>query len=725
MSSDRRWKALYCSLGASLLLAGSAGESAAQTEADGEALLEEIIVTAQRREQSLQSVPVAVTAISNSALRDNAVVDLGDIQSLAPNLTLHEGDARNAVVYIRGIGQVDSLAFADPGVGIYVDDVYLGRAQGAFLDVFDAERIEVLRGPQGTLYGRNTVGGAVKFVSRKPTNEVRATAGATLGGYDRIDLKGSLSGPLVKDRLFGKIAAAVISRDGYATNSVDGEDDGDKEAFAWRASLLFTPNTDWKIEISTDGSRDHADTSRTPARETSVFGIVPPNDDPFEIDADFNDLSDIDVWGMAGSISYSPQEGVTLRSISSYREMKYNTHLDLDATAFPFLGVFVFQDQNQFSQELQLLYDTGGRFDLVAGLYFFREHDITEAGVFGPAIAFVSNSLNDQINLSYAAYGQAGYALTDRLSLIAGLRFTYEKKSFDRIQEFFAADTPLVPPLGEGFRLTDIDVEDNWSNLSPKFGLEYTTDSGALIYATASRGFKSGGFDGRSNLLDDAVPYEPETVWSYELGAKATLLGGKATLNAAAFFYDYTNLQLSSFIADEFGDFQALFTNAGSAEMKGFEIEFAARPSADLTISASAGFLDGEYKLFIGPGGNDISGQRELVNAPKWTLRFAADYRLFSSDVGELTLRGDASYRSKVYPTVSSSSLLMQPGYTILNASLGFDSANGRWHLAVGGKNLTDERYRQHAFDLSDSLGYQLAYYGAPRTWYVSASLEY
>ena len=203
---------------------------------------EVIVVTARRREERLLDVPGSVTAVSSDQLNRFDAVEIGDVQSSAPNLVLHEGDAQNTVAYIRGVGQLDSLAFADPGVGIYVDDVYLGRAQGSFLDVFDVERIEVLRGPQGTLYGRNTIGGAIKFVSKQPTETPEAYASVTYGNFDRVDVKAGLSGPIAGDKLLGKAAIAYLRRDGYSQNTVDGQDDGDKDTIAWRASILAKPS---------------------------------------------------------------------------------------------------------------------------------------------------------------------------------------------------------------------------------------------------------------------------------------------------------------------------------------------------------------------------------------------------------------------------------------------------------------------------------------------------
>ncbi|MCJ9428022.1 TonB-dependent receptor [Kordiimonas marina] len=686
-------------------------------------MLEEIVVSARRKLENLQQTPVSVSALGENQLDRLQATDIGDLQNSVPGLTIHVGDASNVVAYIRGVGQIDSLAFADPGVGIYLDDVYLGRAQGAFLDVYDVDRIEVLRGPQGTLYGRNTIGGAIKYVSKQPDNVFAGRVEATVGDYGQRRVKAGLNVPIVEGKLFAKAAVAYDGRDGYATNLATGKSDGDKKSLSFRLGVRWLATDALTVDLSFDQSEDNSDTSRTPNRETSVFGIVPASDNPREVDADFNDLNRLKTRGWSGRVTYDLSDTTSFKSISAYREMNYDTHLDLDATALPLFGVFVDEGQDQFSQELQLSHTAASGWSLITGLYYFTEHDVTMSGIFGPAIAFISNSLNDQTNKSYAAYSQLDYPVNDRLSLTLGLRYTYETKDFARIQEFYGADTPMVPVLGTGARVTDFSVNANWSSLSPKAGLDYKLSDNNFLYASVSKGFKSGGFDGRSNSANQAVPYNPETMWAYEVGSKNTLLDGRMSVNLAAFYNDYKNLQLSSFVADQNGNFSALFTNAGAASIKGLELELKVRPTEALSLNAAVNFTDAHYSEYIGPGGVDISHERKLVNTPKWTLFLAGDYEIPFASGATLGLHGDIAYRSKTYPTVSSSEILAQPGYAVANAEIRYSSPNETWQIYAGMKNITDKAYRTHGFDLSDSLGYQLAYYGAPRTW--SAGVVY
>lgn len=711
--------------GRALMLAGASAVAlsalpAAAQEAPADeqaATLDEVVVTARRREERLQDVPVAVTALSAQALENLQASDIGDLEAAVPNLTLHEGDASNAVVYLRGVGQIDSLAFADPGVGVYVDDVYLGRAQGAFLSVYDVARIEVLRGPQGTLYGRNTIGGAVKFVSTPLDDLWSGRAEASIGDYGLVETRLSLGGGLNGDgTLLGKAAVSTSRRDGYSDNAFTGFDDGDKDQIAGRVSLEYRPSADLSVRLNLDASRDRPQTSRTPARATGVLGLYPDTRaDPFKVDADFNDLNRLDTFGAAVTADWSLSDAVSLKSITAWRSMDYASHLDLDATPLAVFGVYVDENQHQFSQELQLSW-TGDRMNAVAGLFYFDESDLTYSGLLGPVINLVTGSLNDQRNRSYAAYGQGTWEITDRLSLTAGLRYTSEDKDFTRTQTFYG---PLTEPPARdapGLLVTDIDTGASWDSWSPKAGVDFKISDDVMAYASVSRGFKSGGFDGRANDGAGAAPYDPETLWAYEAGIKSSLLDRRLTANLAVFHNDYTDLQLSSFSADGAGGFVALFTNAGAATIRGVELELAARPFDGLTLNATMGYLDARYDDYAGPGGVDISDQRELVNAPEWSARLGGVYVTDLGQAGSLTFGADAAYRSKVYSTVSSSETLAQGAHTLVDAFVRWSDADDRLFAQIGGKNLTDERHIEQGFDLSDSLGYQLAYFGAPRT---------
>lgn len=730
--------------------------------------IEEVLVTAQRRESSLQSVPIAVSSFAAQELEMRQVDNIGDLQTLVPNLSVHVGDANNAVVYIRGVGQIDSIAFFEPGVGIYLDDVYLGRAQGAFLDVVDVERIEVLRGPQGSLYGRNSVGGALKYISTAPTEELSGNVSATVGNYGRSDFKGTISGPLIDDVLAGRLTVAKLKRDGYSDNAFDNKHDGDQDTSFIRSVLRYQPNENVSVQWAADYTDSDPDRSRTPAKEAPINVLVvdpytfgasvdsfAADSDPFKVNADFNRLEETETKGTDLNISWAISDQLTFKSITSYRELAYATELDLDGTPRNAFGIFYYNDQQQTSQELQLSYQSE-RLSAVGGLYYFNEEsDTFDGGVFSNFLIAVSGTTESSTD-SYAIFGQLDYDVTDKLTATVGFRYTEEEKDYERQTEDFDltalagigfdpitgavvyANPALLSPrstdltLGGGIGVPQPFADPkpaDFENFSPKLGVKYQLTDAAHIYASASSGFKSGGFNGR--VADAQLkPYDEETLTSFELGYKSLWLDDRLRLNAAAFYNEYDDLQVSSFeTTADGGAILPVFSNAGEAVIQGAEVELTLRVTEALTINANIGYLDAEYKEYFAaadPVTNtvvDVSGERKMVNAPEWDTFLGATYVLPISDWGKLTLMGDVSYRSKTYLEINSSENLAQEGYSVVNAGIMLEPLNSSWMVLLGGKNLTDEEYRTHAFDLSAFPGVELGYYNAPQT--VSLSARY
>ncbi len=725
------------------------GTTSPQAEEDSDVtkiILDEVIVTARRQSENLQSIPLAVSAFDSDELFSSRIEDLGNLQAHVPNLSLHVGDAANAVIYLRGVGQIDSISFNDPGVGVYVDDVYMGRAQGSFLDVMDPERIEVLRGPQGTLYGRNTIGGAIKFVSARPTNEVEGYLEAGYGNYNQFRAKASISGPVIEDILMAKAAVAHSSRDGYTRNLFDGEDDFDKETNSWRLSTLLTPDENLSFYLVADGSKNSPDRSRSPHKETPIYSVpgggnINPTDDPFVVNVNYNTLESLKTFGVALTAEYNIND-MTFKSVTSYREMDYRTKIDLDGTVDSSFGIYDFEDQDQFSQELQFIYD-GDNLSLVSGLYYFKEDDITFAGANAPdffvvlpvigvfPFPIINAGRRDQTNSSKAAYAQLKYNATDDLTVTLGLRFTREKKEVTSAgEEFFGTGITTAEEMeaafgtGVGFGRTSFTAENEWESFSPKFGLDYKVNDDVMIYASASRGFKSGGFNGR--LTNRAQSFDPETLWSYEAGFKSTLAQQRVRLNMAAFYNDYKNFQLSRFTANpDTGAFESVFDNAGKATIWGVEMEMTALLTDNVTLDVNAGYLNSSYDELFGDFGVDVSDQRKLVNAPDFTSRASLRYDHELGNAGTLSFNGAISYRSKTYLTVSSSEILAQDGYALLEASLQFVSDDQHWNIILAGQNLTNRKFREHAFDLSAAPGVQLGYYGTPRTYSLTVRYNF
>ncbi len=744
--------------------------ASAQTNDENPLAIEEVVVTAERRESNLQDVALSVTAFSATALEDYQVGNLGDLQSLVPNLSVHVGDANNAVVYIRGVGQVDSVAFFEPGVGIYLDDVYLGRAQGAFLNVLDVERIEVLRGPQGTLYGRNTVGGAIKYVSAAPTEAPSAEVTASFGNYDRLDLRASLSGTLVEDTLFGRLTVAKLDRNGYSHNLFDGRDDGDQDTLFARAVLKYNASDNLSIQLAADYTDSDPDRSRTPAKVTpiSVLSVDPhtfglsvetfaADDDPFLVNADFNTVEQTKTIGTDLNLTWNINEALTFKSITSFRDLEYGTELDLDGTPINAFGIYYFNDQQQWTQELQLAYQSD-KLKAVGGLYYFNEEGTTfDGGVFSNFLIALSGDSKFNTD-SYAAFGQIDYDFTDRLSGIFGLRYTDEEKTYSRRAEDFdltalagisfdpdtfavsyahpellnpsSSDLALdggigVPRVGANPDPADFD------NLSFKAGLKYQLNDDAQVYGTISEGFKSGGFNGR--VSDGQLePYDEETLISYEIGVKSQWLQNRLRTNFAVFYTDYKDLQVSSFEASADGaTFIPVFTNAGAATIKGAEFELTALLTEGLTMTANVGYLNAGYDEFFAQPDPitgeviDVSDEREIVNSPKWDTFLGLSYSVPLAAGGDVTVATNWAYRSKTYLEVNSSENLAQDSYSVFDASLTWNSANNHWRVILGGKNLTDKEYRTHAFDLSAFPGVELGYYNPPRTYSITASYKF
>lgn len=608
----------------------------------------------------------------------------------------------------------------------------------------------MLRGPQGTLYGRNTIGGAVKFVSTPPPDEFGAYLEAGVGNYDFRTLKGRVGGPLVDGKLNGKIAFAASQRDGFNTNSFTGEDDGDLKSLSGRAALLFNPTDDLEFLLSVDGKKERPDTSRSPSRLTPItvvsdgtavppaLSTLPASSDPYAVDTNANGLSDLTAWGLALTSRWQATDSLSFEAITAYREMDFDLNLDTDGSPAPVLDVILLQEQEQFSQEVRATYDGGGALTLTGGLYYFQDNDISFSGVdngaatiFGFPVTlfgFASSSLaeTDQETQSYAAFADAVYAVNDRLDISAGLRYTYEEKTSGRVFENYFDPTVSVientPPFlaGVGVPGVSIDGEADFDALTPKFSISYDASDDVLVYASASRGFKSGGFDGRANNDFAFQPFEPEYVWSYEAGLKTSWLDGAVIANGAIFYNDYTDLQVTSFGADPVtGVFVSQFTNAAAAKIKGFELEVLAKPTDRLTVSGTLGWLDADYDEFnilVGGVATDVS-DRPLVNAPKWNGSVSATYEQPVSEKLMAVFHADAAYRGERAVEITASPELTQDGHEIVNAFAALKTRDDRWEFRAGVKNATDQTILVQGFNLSEFPGVQTGFYAAPRTY--------
>jgi iron complex outermembrane receptor protein len=725
------------------------GQTESAQADEGPAVVEEIVVTARKRDEKLTETPLSVTALSSSDLDRRQVDDLGGLRDIVPNLSVNMGDAANAIVYIRGVGQRDSLSFADPGVGIYLDDVYLGRSQGAFLEVIDIERIEVLRGPQGTLYGRNTIGGAIKYVSVAPSPEPEVVVEAGLGDFSQRIARVTLNGPLGSgDALLGRVSVAYGSHEGYRVNTNPNAEpiDGDKDLFAWRGQLDFAATDQLTLRLIADRSENDPQRSITPVRVTSGPVLVaatakkPASPSTTQVEADFNNVELLHVSGASLAAEFAFSDHVAFRSTTAYREVQHQTHIDLDGTGRGIFGVLVDQDQQQQSQEFQLSLDFAD-FQGVMGAYWFSEDDVTPDGIrntepidfaggAGFFLPYNTVSENDQSIEAQAVFGEFSWQLLPAVELSAGVRYTDEARELRRkaCQAFSteALDIDACNPSAGSLNpfALRLDLEASFSAVTPKVGIAFDSDAG-LIYANWARGFKSGGFDGRIGYNGasstgavgaQAQAYDPEFADTFEIGWKAAATDGDWQMSTAMFFTDYTDLQLSSFSATPGGGFATVFTNAGKAETLGLEVEYAARTSENLFVNVNLGYLDAQYQEFIDARGNDVSGERTPINAPKWTASIGFQ-SLFPLEHGRLRFSADLGYRSEYHVDINNLEALAQDGYGVINASVDYEDGDARWRVSLGVKNLTDAEYITHGFDLTAFPGVGLAYYGDPRTY--------
>jgi len=513
-------------------------------------------------------------------------------------------------------------------------------------------------------------------------------------------------------------------------------------------ALAFTPTDKLEFLLSVDGRLERPDTSRNPTLETVGIGAPDPiaapfafetflPTDPFIVNVNANDRSNISAFGVTLKSTYEVNEALSLQSISAYRNFNFDLALDTDGTPLPLLDVFVDQDQYQFSQELRATYDNGGRVTAIGGLYYFRDRDLTFSGVdnlsatiFGFPVTlfgFASSSVADtlQVTNSYAAFADVSLKLTEQLSFSAGLRYTYEERSSGRnFESYFDPDLSVVqnpPPLpGAGVPGAPISGEADFDALTPKVTLTYEPSEVMTLYASVSRGFKSGGFDGRANTDFGFQPFLPEFVWSYEGGLKSSWLQNRLVANAAYFYNDYSDVQVTSFGADPVsGVFVSLFTNAASAVTQGAELELLARPTDRLTFNGSVGFLDARYRDFdilVGGVVTDVSDRR-LVNAPRWNASLGATYEQPLGDRFLGKLHVDASYRGENAVEITDSDALRQPRTFLLNGLVSVRTSNGRWELQGGVRNALNEQVRVQGFNLSEFPGVQVGFFAAPRTY--------
>lgn len=747
----------------------SLGASAANAQ------LDEIVVTSQLREQSLQDVPVAVSAFSAENLEEMNALDVTDLANFLPNVSYDVmTNAGYATPVIRGVGLTGATqsAFSNsPATAFYIDGVYFGPGAANMFSVVDVERVEVLRGPQGALYGRNALGGVINIISKKPDDEFNATLRASYGTFDRLEVGGSVSGPLGSEKLLGRVSISYIERDGFAENTFASpnptfnEDNADLDFFenlSVRGSLVWAPADNLEVTLTGDYSKV----------ETSVASYEPPPDAPgfdfsgvgfpgvaYTPDAElfkeaWNGANDTEAENYGASLT-AEWSGANVRvvSITGYR---YSDYLDVgaDYDGSPFNIVhqpWLESDEESFSQELRFHYFTDV-LESVFGLYYSKSDSRQDAttDIFGiereagypfgfPGVAgFLERSVADLNDESLSAFAHAEYSVSPRFRIEAGLRFTSTEIDFFGPTQRVEFGDPVLNPFYNGENAWDdvpagvilvggprIEPSVTFEKLTPRVGVQYDVNDDAMIYASWSRGFREGGFTARPAARSGS--FDEETLDAYEIGLKSDLFNNVLRVNAAAYFYDYRDQQVEVSTFSGSGIFLDIF-NSGKSRAKGVEVEFLFAPTENFTLQGSAGWQDTEFRELDTDGDLTTTADNQRGNqfprAPKYTVNLIPTYIVdLPSNYGSLSIRGEYSYQSTEEGDIFNSPSLAFDSRNIFGASISYATPDEDWELTVWGRNILNEEYEARFQDLRPVLGYPLIGYGDPRE--VGVTLKY
>ncbi len=723
------WPLLSLPLAAHPATPGEGGAAAAErAEARGATELDRVLVTARRRAEDAKDVPQSLTVADGAELESRGASDISDMAMLTPNATLYPARAFNSSVtaYIRGVGQFDPIWGMEPGVAVYIDDVALARPQGALLDVLDVERVEVLRGPQGTLYGRNSTGGAIKVVTRAPGPEFGGKAVLTLGDYARRDAKLVLNVPL-SETLRMRLAAAGYDRDGYGRNLYTSARTGGRDAAVARFNATWTPAGAVEVRFAWDRTRDRS--GPRPARRLAIPDPrvdpdrIPPDPGRYDVRSEAPEKLALDNEGASVTVDWDVRPDWRLRSISAWRRGDSQAVMDMESLSRPYWVLYRDFAERQRSQEFQLHHD-GGRSRLVAGLYLFdgteagdgRSTTIPQSGNQAPLFNRPTGRIRTR---SAALYADWLRGLGGTWELDLGMRYTVERKRATAFNAFYTDGSYTV------VRMVNADFTDtaDFREPTPRVALSWRPSADTLLYAQASRGFKAGSYNVRANAAaypESVHPVDSETVVAYEAGAKYASPDGRVQASLALFHNDYRDIQLSVFVPEDdgvgvFPDFR----NAGDGVTRGIELEWQLRATDRLRWSGHVGYLDAHYTRYM-DGGVDISGSRRFPNAPRWTAGTSLVAESPLRGAGRLRARVDGRYQGGTWPTTDAEPLLRQGGYALWNASLAWTPPRPGWELALRVDNLTDTWYRTTGF--AYQTGVVTGYYGPPRTWALTVT---
>lgn len=771
MSNPRFFLSIFAALTAAGLLYLPEQAKSAENQDQASRLIEELVVTARRREEGLQDAPLAVSAFTQETLDYRGVTQLDQIARFVPGLTLENnpsfgGAANSAAIYLRGVGQKEFLPTTEPGVGLYVDGVYVARSVGAILDIVDVDRLEVLRGPQGTLFGRNTIGGAISINTVKPDpgGDADGDISVAAGTDNLVRLKAAIHLPL-SEQLATRLTIASMAQDGFVQRA-DGVDLGNDDTVTARWTFAWQPSDQFSADVAFDLTRDrengpaleligidYTDLSQLngvvlappppmafihnvtvaalgpgipcAATDTAGNGVTSnpsaPNcyDDRY-IGADGSNegtapaFSETDVFGASVNLQYAFNDSITLKSITALRELDSEFARDGDHSPQRISQFYDDLQQDQFSQEFQLL-GSHQQVNWIVGLYYFTEDGSNENILDFTVSNFRSGGAFD--NEAWAAFAQMTYDLTDQLQLSIGGRYTEEEKSFrpDQIifTNYFTGISQIVPPgnplaaldapfLQAGERILPfIEKQINIDEFTPMMNLAFNPTDDIMLYFSYSEGFKSGGFTQRvfppvvagftappgTPDIDLIPTFAPEFVEVLELGFKTSLLDNTVRINGALFQTDYTDLQVQVF-----NSVAPVTQNIGTAGIDGFELEVMAAPGGGWFFESSLAFTDAGYED-IDTGITLIGEKFDFERVPETTASLGVSKEFVLTNSGVLTLRADWSYRSETFNDAYNTRLLATDSFDLIDASVRWENSAADWTIVLSGRNITNEKY--------------------------------
>ncbi|GGD77307.1 TonB-dependent receptor [Croceicoccus mobilis] len=727
-------------------------QSVAPTDAEVQAVQQddgpvigEIVVTAQKRSESLQKVPLAITAVTSAELDRSGINDLQGVVATVPNLNLGQ-QLGMAKIALRGIGLENISAGAEGSIAFHLNGVFLSRSIAALASFYDVEQVEVLRGPQGTLYGRNATGGSININTREPTWNSSGYFRLTAGNYGRVTTEGAVSGEIVPDVLAARIAFQTQDRDGFGENTVTGTEIDDLRTRAIRGTLLFTPTDRLSVNVKADYFHEKDRAGGYHALGAAGFEQIGGPDGPItpivpvgiqwggsyptnlrDISNEEDPRNNVEFWGVSGKISYELSSDIELSSLTAYRWTNNSAQTDLDATGIAVAKQFQYELSKQFSQEFQLS-GQANRLTWLLGVYYFHENDagyqFTPFNNASPAVGFPMPGTFVQGYLAkgyiktdaVAVFGQGSYEVTDDLTLTLGARYSSEKKT-DHDELSFDVLTPYTGPQGFPDPLGVADRSKRWKSFTPRVAIDYQVTPDALLYASWSKGFKSGTYN--LGALQD--PVVPERISAFEAGVKSQLFNRRLRLNLAGFYYDYKDLQIGKVVGA-----QLALENAATAEIYGLEAELRATVTENFEINANGAWLHARFDEYTSEdpssaylGEIDLSGNA-LSQAPDFTAAAGAQYRI-PSNLGDFTLRGEVAWRDRTYFTPFNVDYVSQPANTKFNAFLNWESNDGDWNGQLFMKNITNKTVIANSLISWVGVGFGVnGYLEEPRTYGVT-----